>query len=69
MSSKNADNIHGQHNKTKKNQSVKNKKGYKDSSFGIARALTEYPKDSWSKEDIEKATARAVNRIVGFIFS
>ena len=55
--------------KTKKNQSVKDKKGYKDSSFEIARALTEYPKDSWSKDDIEKATARAVNRIAGFIFS
>lgn len=55
--------------KTKKNQSVKTKKGYKDSSFGIARALTEYPKDSWSKDDIEKATARAVSRIACFIFS
>ncbi len=55
--------------KTKKQNSIKDKSGYKDSRYTIARALTEYPKDTWTKEDIDKATNKAVERIVKFIFN
>jgi uncharacterized protein with ParB-like and HNH nuclease domain len=55
--------------KTKKQNSIKDKSGYKDSRYAIARALTEYPNDYWTKEDIDKATNKAVERIVKFIFN
>lgn len=55
--------------KTKKQNSIKDKAGYKDSKYAIARALTEYPNDTWTKEDIDKATNKAVERIVKFIFN
>lgn len=54
--------------RTKKQMSVKDRRGYKDSSYGIARALTTYPKDEWTKNDIIQATERAVQRISGFVF-
>lgn len=55
--------------KTKKGTLVQNKKGYVGSSFGIASALSSYPKDTWRKEDIEVATQKAATRICNFIFS
>jgi uncharacterized protein with ParB-like and HNH nuclease domain len=55
--------------KTKKQNSINSKSGYKDSKYGIALALTTYPKDSWTKDDIDAATKKAVARIVNFIFS
>jgi uncharacterized protein with ParB-like and HNH nuclease domain len=55
--------------KTKKQSSVISKSGYKDSRYSIAQALTSYPKDSWTKEDIEDVTQKAVRRIVKFIFN
>ena len=55
--------------KTKKQSSIKDKTGYKDSEFAIAVALTNYPKDKWGKEDINTATEKAAARIVKFIFS
>jgi hypothetical protein len=54
--------------KTKKHNSINSKSGYKDSRYGIALALTAYPKDNWTKDDIDTATIRAVERIVKFIF-
>lgn len=54
--------------KTKKQKSVEEKAGYKNSKYEIAKTLTSYPSDKWTKEDIEKATDKAVNRIVDFIF-
>ena len=54
--------------KTKKQKSVKDKSGYKDSNFGIAQNLTNYPKDLWEKDDIENATKKAMTRILNFIF-
>ncbi|MCC8114893.1 MAG: DUF262 domain-containing HNH endonuclease family protein [Bacteroidales bacterium] len=54
--------------KTKKGTSIKSKRGYQDSSYGIASALADYPKDKWEKEDIEKANALATSRITNFIF-
>lgn len=55
--------------KTKKQTSVKDKKGYKDSRYGIAKKLTAYSSDVWTKGDIEMATERAIKRIADFIFS
>ncbi len=54
--------------KTKKQTSINNKSGYKDSKYAIAVALTNYPKDVWTKEDIEIATNKGIERIVNFIF-
>ena len=55
--------------KTKKQTSVLYKSGYKDSKYVIASDLTVYPKDKWTKKDIEEATQKAALRIVDFIFS
>lgn len=54
--------------KTKKQKSIIDKSGYKDSRYKIARALTEYPKDLWTKDDIENATIKVAERISSFIF-
>lgn len=54
---------------TKKQNSINNKSGYNDSGYAIARALTDYTNDSWTKDDIDKATNKAVERIVKFIFN
>ncbi|HEY9188840.1 MAG TPA: DUF262 domain-containing HNH endonuclease family protein [Ignavibacteria bacterium] len=55
--------------KTKKQTSVKDKTGYKDSVYTIAQSLTSYPKDVWKKEDVEEATTKATERILQFIFN
>lgn len=55
--------------KTKKQNSVNSKSGYKDSRYGIALSLTAYPKDTWTKDDIDTATKKGVERIVKFIFN
>ena len=54
--------------RTKKQNSVKEKAGYKDSKYPIAIALSNYHKDSWKIEDIEIATNMATERIVNYIF-
>lgn len=54
--------------KTKKQTSIKNKKGYKDSEFPIAKSLVSYRRDAWDKDDIEIATRKAAKRITSFIF-
>ena len=54
--------------KTKKQTSIFNKSGYKDSKYAIAVALTNYPKDKWEKNDINKAMEKAIERIKTFIF-
>ena len=54
--------------KTKKQKSIKEKSGYKDSKYQIARALIDYPKDTWTKEDIETLTVKIAERISNFIF-
>jgi len=53
---------------TKKQKSVKEKAGYKNSSYNIALNLVNYHSDKWTKEDIETATMKAANRIVDFIY-
>ena len=55
--------------RTKKQTSVRAKKGYKDSSYGIACSLVNYYRDLWTKEDIDDATKKAARRITDFIFS
>ena len=55
--------------KTKKQSSINSKSGYKDSKYGIAIELTNYPKDTWTKDDIEAATKKALARIVKFFFN
>ncbi len=55
--------------KTKKQTSVKDKKGYKDSEFPIALSLVSYCRDTWDKNDIEIATRKAAKRITNFIFN
>ena len=54
--------------KVKKQLSVRDKRGYKDSAFPIANSLISYPKDKWEKEDIDKATQKAAKRIAEYIF-
>lgn len=54
--------------KTKKQSSVNDKVGYKDSNYNIAKALVSYSSDSWTVADIEKATNKAADRIIDFIF-
>ena len=54
--------------KTKKQTSIKDKSGYKDSGYHIAIALTNYPKDVWTKGDIETITSKVADRIADFIF-
>jgi hypothetical protein len=55
--------------KTKKQNSVNTKSGYKDSRYAIALALTSFPNDTWIRSDIDMATDKAVDRIVKFIFN
>lgn len=55
--------------KTKKNSNIDDKIGYNNSKYGIASALTKYPNDKWEKEDIDKATEKASERIAKFIFA
>lgn len=54
--------------KTKKQTSINDKSGYKDSRYQIAMALTNYSENTWEKRDIEKATQKAAERITKFIF-
>ena len=54
--------------KTKKQKSIKDKAGYKDSTYNIALALVDYASDVWTKDDIEIATDKAANRVVKFVY-
>lgn len=55
--------------RTKKDCSVKDKKGYRDSRFGLALSLAQSPKCLWTKKDIDDATDKAAERILDFIFN
>lgn len=55
--------------KTKKQNSINSKSGYKDSRYAVALALISYPNDTWTKEDIDTATEKVAERIVTFIFN
>ena len=53
---------------TKKQKTITEKAGYKDSKYHIAKALVDYPSNVWTKDDIEKATEKVSTRILDFIF-
>lgn len=55
--------------KSKKQNSIKNKSGYKDSKYAIAKKLTSYPSNTWGIKDINSATKKAADRIIKFIFN
>ena len=55
--------------KTKKQRTIAEKAGFKNSKYGIATSLANYPKDTWDKSDIEIATKKASERIAKFIFA
>lgn len=55
--------------KTKKQNTISDRKGYKDSKYAIAKSLVDYSKDQWEKDDILMATDEAVARISDFIFA
>lgn len=59
--------------RTKMQNSVKDKKGYKDSKFTLASNLLSIFEDSddllWTVKDIEEATEVTADRIINFIFS
>ena len=54
--------------KTKKENSVTSRGGYRDSSYRLPTRIVSYPSDTWGKEDIEKMTEKAADRIINFIF-
>lgn len=54
--------------RVKKQNLVKDKRGYKDSIFPIAQSLVNYQSDRWTKDDIDSATEKAAQRIVQFLF-
>ena len=54
--------------KTKKQTTVEDKSGYKNSDYNIATALVNYPSDTWTKSDIDNATTKAIDRILDFVF-
>ena len=54
--------------RVKKQKTINEKRGYRDSVFPIAHSLINYESDNWGKGDIEKATSKATNRIINFIF-
>lgn len=55
--------------KTKKQNTIGDRKGYKDSKYAIAKSLVDYSKDQWEKDDILTVTDEAVARISDFIFA
>lgn len=54
--------------RTKKENKITSHHGYIGSKYQIAKDLVKYPKDTWIKDDIDKATNKAAKRIADFIF-
>ncbi len=54
--------------KTKKQNTIQSKMGYKDSKYTIASSLSNYPNDNWTSQDIELMNQKIVDRITNFIF-
>lgn len=54
--------------KTKKQNKISDKKGYKDSKFGLAQSLVNFKNDTWTGADINNATEETAVRITNFIF-
>lgn len=54
--------------KTKISRSVKDKKGYIDSDFGLAQKIANSGLSSWGKDEILESTKESANRILSFVF-
>ena len=52
-----------------KKQNILSNHGYKGSEYPIAQGLVNYPKDTWNRDDIDRNTKKAAQRITNFIFS
>lgn len=55
--------------RTKKENNITSGRGYIGSRFPIAHSLVNYDSDTWTKNDIDKATEKAAERIANFVFS
>lgn len=55
--------------KTKKQNSIINRMGYKDSQYNVASSMVKFASDFWTKDDIASATQDIADRIVKFIFN
>ena len=63
-------NISADNFKIKKNNLITTRngyKGYKESQYQLASALSNYKSDSWQIEDIDNATKKAAERISDYI--
>lgn len=63
-------------NKAIGNEWFRSKKGqpgdtnrYTNSQYNMAKALSQYPNDKWTKDDIDNATNQAIDRIISFIYN
>ncbi|MFL2120292.1 DUF262 domain-containing protein [Marinilactibacillus psychrotolerans] len=54
--------------RTKQKNTITSHHGYIGSKYQLAKSLVNYPNDTWTKEDIDKATSKAAKRIADFIF-
>ena len=54
--------------RTKKGRNISDGLGYVGSKYAIAKALSNYESDLWTKDDIKRATDVAAKRITRFIF-
>ena len=54
--------------RTKKQNYVGDKRGYKDSQYNLALDMVTYPSDKWTQDDINRNTEKATDRILKFIF-
>lgn len=54
--------------RTKKENHITSHNGYIGSKYQIAKALVNYSKDTWTKDDIDEITNKAAKRITDFIF-
>lgn len=54
--------------KTKKQTSIKDKTGYRDSHYQVSREMSVLSQDNWTRNDIENFTRKISQRITKFIF-
>jgi hypothetical protein len=55
--------------RSKKQKTVAEKAGYKDSRFALALSLSNYPGSEWRRDEIDANSKKAADRIVKFIFN
>ena len=52
----------------KKQTSIKDKTGYRDSHYQVSREMSVLSQDNWTRNDIENFTRKISQRITKFIF-